>query len=250
MMRMFPRDFPPTRRKRPKRQAEKRVFEALASITRQGFVYYEWRRGYEHIELDFAVWIAGLGRFALQVKGGRYLLIDGDWHLRTKAGVHQIKKCPLDEAKLAALDLHDDIQELADTTYNPFVIPIVVFTDMDRNQAIENLARRKGVYPIWGAPSLLANIERVARSRSVSAVLDTERIAHEVSTVTDGMVSLDDLSARITSDEAQRLGPATGEHRRFLIRLTVRGAGSITVRHHSGICRCGHRIRVGRGPER
>ena len=76
-MRMFLRKFPPARRKDPKRRAERRVFEALAGINRQGFVYYKWRRGYERIELDFAAWIPDLGRFALQVKGGRYLLIDG-----------------------------------------------------------------------------------------------------------------------------------------------------------------------------
>ena len=81
-MKMFPREFPSGRRKKPKRQAERRVYEALAGSDRRGFCYYEWRQGYEHIELDFAVWIEGLGRFALQVKGGRYLLIDGEWRLK------------------------------------------------------------------------------------------------------------------------------------------------------------------------
>ena len=31
------------------------------------------------------MWAEGLGRFALQVKGGCYLLIDGEWHLKTKS---------------------------------------------------------------------------------------------------------------------------------------------------------------------
>ena len=221
-MRMFPREFPSARRKRPKRQAERRVFEALANITRQGFVYYEWRRGYERIELDFAVWIAGLGRFALQVKGGQYLLSDGDWHLKTKAGVRSIDSCPLDEAKLSALDLHDDIQELAVTTYNPFVIPIVVFTDMDCNQAIENLARRKGVYPIWGTQALARDMERVVLSRSVSPSLETERIADEVRAVTDGLINLKDLSVRMSADAVGRVGLSTSGKLRCVIRLTVR----------------------------
>ena len=56
-MRMYPREFPANRRKKPKRRAERRIYEALAGSDRQGFVYYEWRRGYEGIELDFAVWI-------------------------------------------------------------------------------------------------------------------------------------------------------------------------------------------------
>ena len=61
-MKMFPREFPSGRRKKPKRQAERRVYEALAGSDRRGFCYYEWRQGYEHIELDFAVWIEELGR--------------------------------------------------------------------------------------------------------------------------------------------------------------------------------------------
>ena len=104
-MRMYPREFPPGRRNNPRRRAERRVFEALAGAACQGFVYYEWRRGYEHIEMDFAVWIEALGRFALQVKGGRYLLIDGEWYLKTREGLQPVKSCPLDETKLAALDL-------------------------------------------------------------------------------------------------------------------------------------------------
>ena len=94
-MRMYPRVFPATRRKKPTRRAERRIYEALAGSDRQGFVYYEWRRGYERIELDFAVWIVDLGRFALQVKGGHYLLIDGEWYLKTRDGLVPIETSPL-----------------------------------------------------------------------------------------------------------------------------------------------------------
>ena len=65
-MRMYPKEFPAGRRKDPKRRAERQVYEALAGSDLQGFVYYEWRKGYERIELDFAIWVKGLGRFALQ----------------------------------------------------------------------------------------------------------------------------------------------------------------------------------------
>ncbi len=71
-MRMYPREFPPNRRGKPKRRAERRVYEALANIDSRGFVYYEWRRDYGHPKLGFAVWIEKMGRFALQVKGGHH----------------------------------------------------------------------------------------------------------------------------------------------------------------------------------
>ena len=195
-MRMYPREFPSDRRGKPKRQAERRVYEALAGSDRQGFVYYEWRKGYEHIELDYAVWIENLGRFALQVKGGRYLLIDGDWHLKTRDGVKLIGSCPLDEAKLGALDLHDDIEACAGTPYNPYVIPVLVFPDMEADADIENLAKRRGVYVVWGVENLLRDLEQIVWSRRVSDRLTMKGIAAEVLAVTDGQIRLDAAAER------------------------------------------------------
>ena len=203
-MRMYPRDFPPSRRKIPKRRAERQVYEALAGSDRQGFVYYEWRKGYGHIELDFAVWVEELGRFALQVKGGHYLLIDGEWHLKTRNGVQPIAASPLDEAWLAALDLHDDIEELAETAYNPFVIPVVSFTDMDPDEAIVKLARRKGVHLVWRTDDFMADLIATVRRRGVPASLTMERISREVYAVTDGLIRLDVPVGDETSQKAAR----------------------------------------------
>ena len=221
-MRMYPREFPPNRRGKPKRRAERRVYEALAGSDRRGFCYYEWRRDYERIELDFAVWIEELGRFGLQVKGGRYLLIEGDWYLAKRDGLQPVKSCPLDEAKLGALDLHDDIEERACTPYNPYVIPVLLFPDMAEPDAdIANLARRKGVYVIWGTDNLLADLERIVRSRSVSDRLTMERIAAEVLAVTDGQIRLD---APVEAETNQR------QARPLVLSLSVGGRNIIQVR--------------------
>ena len=192
-MRMYPKEFPAGRRKDPKRRAERQVYEALAGSDVQGFVYYEWRKGYERIEVDFAIWVKGLGRFALQAKGGRYALIDGDWRLKTRDGVMGIGTCPLDEAWLGALDLHDDIKERACTPYNPYVVPVLSFPDMtDPDPSIESLARRKGVYVIWGSENLPRDLAEVVRRRSVFDRLSMNRISAEVEAVTDGLIRLDE----------------------------------------------------------
>ena len=199
-MRMHPREFPPNRRGDPKRRAERQVYEALAGSDCQGFAYYEWRKGYEHIELDFAVWIENLGRFALQVKGGRYRLSDGEWYLANRDGLQPVRSCPLDEAKLAALDLHDDIAERARTSYNPYVIPVLLFPDeTEPDPSIENLAKRKGVYVVWGAENLLEDLGEIVLGRSVSDQLTMGRIAAEVLAVTDGQIRLDAAKARKTA---------------------------------------------------
>ena len=189
-MKMFPRAFPSSRRKIPKRQAERRVYQALAGNDRQGFCYYEWRRDYGRPELDFAIWMVGLGRIALQVKGGRYRLIEGEWHLKTRNGVQLVETSPLDEVWLEALDLHDDIEDRVATFYNPFVIPVVMFPDMDPDPAIEHLARRKGVYLAWRTDDLVADLIAIVRRRGVADTLTMDRTAREVEAVTDGLIRL------------------------------------------------------------
>ena len=236
-MRMYPREFPPGRRRDAKRRAERRVYEALAGSDRQGFVYYEWRRGYERIELDFAVWVKDLGRFALQVKGGRYLLIDGEWRLKTRDGVKLIESCPLDEAKLAALDLHDDIKELAKTTYNPYVLPVLIFPDMEPDEAIKNLAKRKGVYLVWGTGRLMAGLADIIRRRRARRPITAARIVREVCAVTDGLIRLDRSpdAAADCGDEGEV--SVCGWRLRAEMRLTVCGTAVITIR--SNAVRCG-----------
>ena len=221
-MRMYPRQFPQARSEMPKRRAERQVFEALADGERQGFAYYEWRRGYGHIELDYAVWIENLGRFALQVKGGRYVLIDGEWHLKKREGFQPVRSCPLDEAWLGALDLHDDIEDRACTPYNPYVIPVVVFTDMtEPDPSIENLARRKGVYVVWGTENLLEDLAEIRQSRSVSDRLPMDRIAREVAAVTDGLIRPDE------SEEGGIVGRTVGP---IALSLQVAGRNILQIR--------------------
>ena len=203
-MRMYPRTFPATRRKKLKRRTERRIYKALAGSDRQGFVYYEWRRGYGRIELDFAVWIVGLGRFALQVKGGHYLLIGGEWHLKTRDGLVPIEKSPLDEAWLAALDLHDEIEGLAATPYNPYVIPVLALADMEPDPAIKRLARRKGVYLVWRSDDFVADLSAVAHGRGVPDALPMDRIRREVSSVTDGLIQLPEAREEETGAKTVR----------------------------------------------
>ena len=142
--------------------------------------------------MDFAAWIAGLGRFALQVKGGHYLLIEGEWYLTTKEGAKAIDTSPLDEAWLAALELHDDIEERAETPYNPYVIPVLVFGDMEPDPIIEQLARRKGVYLVWCTDDLVADLSAIVQGRGVSSALPMDRICREVCAITDGLIRLDE----------------------------------------------------------
>ncbi len=145
----------------------------------------------------------------------------------------------MDEAWLAALDLHDDIVERAQTAYNPFVIPVLAFPDMEPDAAIESLAKRKGVYLVWGAAKLLADLEAVVRSRSALEALTMGRIAHEVEAVTDGLIRMGAAAGEETGKE-----PARPE----VLSLSVGGRNVAQIRAKEMHLRFG--TFIGAGPSR
>ena len=174
-MRMYPREFPSGRRSNPKRQCGKAKFtKPWPAATAEGFVYYEWRRDrYGDIELDFALWVEGLGRIALQVKGGRYRLMStASGSLRTRNGIGgQSSHVPAGRGLAGqALDLHDDIQEkLTGCGYNPFVIPVVcvhrTWGPIRCHRAVWRGAR--GFTWSWRTEDLVADLEAIVGSRGV-----------------------------------------------------------------------------------
>lgn len=84
---MIPGEFPELRRSDPKRNAEARVYGALRNLELDGRSIYEFRYREGGRQLDFALWLDGIGRFAVQVKGGEYILdATGQWYLRNPDG--------------------------------------------------------------------------------------------------------------------------------------------------------------------
>ncbi len=87
----------------------------------------------------------------------------------------------------------------------PHVILVVSFPDMTKpDEAIENLARREGVYVVWGTENLLHDLEGIIQSRSVSDALPLERIAAEVLAVTGGQLRLDAPVGEETNERPAR----------------------------------------------
>ena len=62
-------EFPPHRRRDPKRRSEGLVYDLLQSDI-LGQALYEQKATPEAPGLDFAIWVQDRARFGLQVKGG------------------------------------------------------------------------------------------------------------------------------------------------------------------------------------
>ena len=161
-IRMRPGNFPDEHRQNSLRRAEARVFDALQNLKPDGHGIYEFRFREGGAQLDFALWVNGLGRFALQVKGGSYRMDgEGRWYLGGPDGDGLAPSSPLDKTEQGCIEMHDAIDQAANV-YG-FVASVLVLPDMEPDERMERAARNhKQVHIIWGLNNLEQDLERIA----------------------------------------------------------------------------------------
>ena len=179
-MQMYPEEFPPHRRGDPLRRAEARTFTALQALDRPGFAYYEWQRDKQHRQLDFALWIEGVGRFGLEVKGGWYVLIRGVWYLKNRrtGRLEPLSGSPLEQVSDATMSLYQEVTEkLGGPNY---FTPTLLFPDLAWDPAIAARAERSHVHLIWGLERLAERLAAIAAAAGVLYPPTAAEIRQEV----------------------------------------------------------------------
>ena len=215
--------FPPEYNDDPKRRAERRIYLELLDSGKPGLFIYEWKRDKKSTEVDFLVWIPGVGLFAIQAKGGRYKYERDQWYL-LEDGRWQRKPSPLvqtwraTDALMKALPKHQG--------YKSFVFPVLLFTDMDPDPAIESRAKRDKTYVEWDERGLVDNLADIARERGVYYPPTDDTIATDAHEITDGEVIYERADrpefSRYEADRDADL-PATG--------LPELGTDYVGIRH-------------------
>ena len=114
-MQMYPTAFHNHRLSDPRREAERRIFQKLQHCGVQGLACYEWqrkRRDGQSLQLDFALWLLGTGRFGLQVKGGHYSFTNGEWYRRKgrRGGHVLVTPCLLAITSDATMGLLNEVE--------------------------------------------------------------------------------------------------------------------------------------------
>ena len=71
-MEIYPEQFPDESRPEPSHRSEDRIFDALQDGDHPGSSNHDGQPDPETPEMDFTLWLSGVGRFGLQVKGGQY----------------------------------------------------------------------------------------------------------------------------------------------------------------------------------
>ena len=121
---------------------------------------------------------------------------------------------------------------------------------MEPDEAIRNLAKRKGVYPVWGTGHLMADLAEIVRNRGVHQLLTAARIAPEVFAVTDGLIRLSQTGGGAAAGGAEPAGSVRIRNLPGVLRLTVGGTTVITIRSNAVRCRVVKRNPTGRKLER
>ena len=192
-MQMYPRLFHQHRISDSFRQAERRIFQELERCGVPGFARYEWQRkrsSGQSLQLDFALWLQGIGRFGLQVKGGGITTSptgNGTAGRGRRGPYVRVDKCPLAITADATMSLLNEVAETLGRA--SYFIPVLVFPDMEPDAAISKWAKRSNVHLVWRTdplrdPPSLRSPGRVHVRRPPEA----SDIRREVEIVTDGQV--------------------------------------------------------------
>ena len=149
--------FPEHRLHDPKRQAELAVYRDLEASALPGVAVYSSSIGPAFPEIDFAVWLTEVGRFAIEVKGGQYSLDKGNWLLAGPGG-RLAKPNPLMQAYDAGMSLRNAIGERLSHRRKPYVVCVTLFADMERDEEIEACTEGGQAKVLWGAEDVAGRL--------------------------------------------------------------------------------------------
>ena len=226
-MQIYPEQFPQDHRTDPKRQAEARIFDAIQASCQPGFAYYEWKRDHHSPEVDFALWLLGVGRFSIQVKGGQLSLRNGKWYLATQDGLKETGS-PSRKAWRAAMSLREEIVETLKDD-NAFIIAVLQLADMEPDPAIAAMAEREHTHDIWGTDNLFERLKEIAAATPVYYPPNAEDIRREVAAVTGNQILYRGQDPDQEHPEGQLSPPAQPEIP-VVPQLGI-ATGSVTIHH-------------------
>ena len=174
-------EFPDERRRDPMRRAELRVYRQLSDSEVPGRALYQVRASRRDRELDFLVFLEGLARIGIEVKGGSYRLRAGGWQLRTPDG-WQWKPSPVDQLSAAVGAIQDALISCLGRRVP--IIPVLAFPDMKADEDIEALARAGNVKVVWGPGRLVDHLVALGEASGLADVPTADGAEAEVEAIT------------------------------------------------------------------
>ena len=186
-MDMQPQFSPDRRRDDHKRNSEAGVYDQLAH---SGQALHEPKALPEAPELDFCVWLEGLGLFRPRGQGRPVLRGQDRLNHPDRNGPEHVP-CPLTQTWDAAIAVRDAVHRVLG--FKVFIIPVLLFTDTPRGPLIEEWAGQHRVKVLFGADDLVERlVERLlalAYSMGAKHRPTTDDILKEVDAVSGGLLA-------------------------------------------------------------
>ena len=157
-------EFPPNRRQDPKRHAEWLVYQAFEDSDRDGHALYELKVNRRAPEVDFFALIQDKVVVCMQVKGGQYRVIDGDWHLETDDGL-EYTPCPMKLTWDSAMAVRDFLKEKLGRKI--FMVAVLLLPDMEPDRDIEMIAENDKTSIMFGYNDIVERVVDLAEERDV-----------------------------------------------------------------------------------
>jgi hypothetical protein len=180
-MRIQP-EFPLCRVDDPMRRAEQTIYRILEESEAPGRALYEARILPHGRQIDFPVWIEGVARYAIEAKGGRYIIDpeNGEWRLLTDAG-----RLPQASPPAQAWDAARSIPEVIRERFHRgvYIIAVLAFPDMEPDQVIAAAAAQRHVDVIFGADRWVERLVELAGPHRIMVPPTAEQIDQEVALV-------------------------------------------------------------------
>ena len=169
--------FPPSRETDARRRAERHVYQALETSEIPGWTLYEVKVTREAPQIDFLVWVEGIGVFAVQLKGGVYVIRDGELCLLTGQGLF-----PKEGLLAKVWDSSRAVPEFIQDKLHRglYIIPVLGLPDMERDEDILDMAARRQVEVVFGKDNWVQRLVDLARCHPIRHRPTEESIEREV----------------------------------------------------------------------
>ena len=139
--------FPPSRLTDPKRRAERDIYQAVEASSVPGRALYEVKAARGAKQVDILLWAEAVAAFGTQLKGGTYVIRDGELCLVTGQGLVS-KPGLLAEVWDSVMAIPEFIQRKLGR--GMYIIPVLGLPDMEENEAIRDMGARRHVEVIFG----------------------------------------------------------------------------------------------------
>ena len=169
--------FPPSRLTDPQRRAERDIYQAVEASGIPGRALYEVKVTRHAAQVDILLWAEAITTFGGQLKGGIYVIRDGELCLVTDHGL-----VPKPGLLAAVWDSVMAIPKFIESKLGRgmYIIPVLALPDMEQDEDIQDMAARRQVEVIFGKDTWVERLVDLAGCHPIRHRPTEETIEQEV----------------------------------------------------------------------